>query len=345
MLTKVNFSCGHTADVNLSNDPEKRKAKIAELEISGLCPQCRKAVFEKEDKENDKKFYCVRMKDETKKKKYSDCPVRQTGYPKEKGYSYVFIPVKSVCAEAVNKMIKNDNITLPEAIAQIEEEFKRLYPDKGVVLKPIAVEEDDIFAESNNDTEMSFEKEMTDPEPAKNTAGTQVQEKVINKNDEYVPAHAASPYVPKTRQEHIKNETDKFVNKLNEIDTVAPLSNDFNIDEYLKEKEAEPIAGASAAPVAPAKEEGFKIDSSSLSDDPYDDFMSNFDVNKMMDSIEKEADKPAKPAAKPASDNNDSDAEIPFNPNGANFDDITGEVDLSDLDIDALLDSVDPFAD
>ena len=151
MMTKVNFSCGHTAEVNLSNNQQKRNEKIAELEMYGKCPECRKEDYEKEDKINAKSGVCVRLSNEKYEEEFSDCKQRLTGFPKEKDFVYAYIPMERVCAECLRKMIKNQNIPVEEAFKKVETELKRLYPEVFEVLKPIALDDDDdLFSELDN---------------------------------------------------------------------------------------------------------------------------------------------------------------------------------------------------
>ena len=70
----VNFSCGHSVEVNLPENKKKREDKILELETSGLCPACRQADQEKQDKEHSKKCVCVRMN----KEKYENLKKEKT---------------------------------------------------------------------------------------------------------------------------------------------------------------------------------------------------------------------------------------------------------------------------
>ena len=176
MMTKVNFSCGHTAEVNLANDQQKRKEKIAELEMYGKCPECRKEEFEAKDKLSAKSGVCVRLSKEKYEKEFSDCPLRLTGFPKENDFVYAYIPMVRVCAEALRKMIKNNNIPADEALKLAEAELRKLYPDVFNVLQPLALDDDDdLFADLNTPAEPA-EK----PAPKKKKAEAEGAEDDIN---------------------------------------------------------------------------------------------------------------------------------------------------------------------
>lgn len=138
----VNFSCGHSVEVNLPENKKKREDKILELETSGLCPSCRQADQEKQDKEHSKKCVCVRMNKEKYENEFSDCSKRLTGYPVEKNYVYVFVPAERVCAEAFRKVIKEYDVNFDEAVKLMEDSFSKLYPEFYQKLKPVAVDDD-----------------------------------------------------------------------------------------------------------------------------------------------------------------------------------------------------------
>jgi hypothetical protein len=138
----VNFSCGHSVEVNLPENKKKREDKILELETSGLCPACRQADQEKQDKEHSKKCVCVRMNKEKYENEFSDCSKRLTGYPVEKNYIYVFVPAERVCAEAFRKVIKEYVVNFDEAVKLMEDAFSKLYPEFYQKLKPVAVDGD-----------------------------------------------------------------------------------------------------------------------------------------------------------------------------------------------------------
>lgn len=152
MLTNVNFSCGHSAEVNLPNNEQKRLEKIAELELTGLCPECRRKEYEKEDQKNAKTNVCARISNEKFEKEFSECKPRMTGFPKEKDYSYVFIPVERICAECIRKIIKINNCSYKEAFEKVESEFSRIYPDLYNSLKPVVLDdEDDLYSSLNSE--------------------------------------------------------------------------------------------------------------------------------------------------------------------------------------------------
>lgn len=168
MLTKVNFSCGHTEEVNLSNDEKIRAEKIKELEQSGLCPACRKAQYEKEDKENSKNMVCVRIKKDIYKEKFNGYAQRQTGFPKEKEYTYIFVPYEEVCVEAIKNMIEKQQSSFKEVVNKVEEEFAKKHPQLYSSLKPVALDdEDDIFNEPpvTKEKEPSFNPLYAKPAP------------------------------------------------------------------------------------------------------------------------------------------------------------------------------------
>lgn len=89
MYMTVNFSCGHLAEVSLSNDREKREKKVTELEISGLCPECRARQFEKEDRENGEGCACVRVAYEKYRNEMSQYKRRKAGFPRERRILYI----------------------------------------------------------------------------------------------------------------------------------------------------------------------------------------------------------------------------------------------------------------
>lgn len=176
MLTTVKFSCGHTAEVNLPNNPQKRLETIAELELGGLCPECRKAKYEEEDKINAEKCVCVRLPQEKYDKEYANCKVRLTGVPKEKDYVYAFIPTEVVAAESIKKVIQTLNTSYSGAVACIEKVFKEKYPELYDTLKPIELDNDS-FTDYSDPEEIAINNSNNDEVEATDT----VTEKVFNK--------------------------------------------------------------------------------------------------------------------------------------------------------------------
>lgn len=176
MLTTVKFSCGHTAEVNLPNNPQKRLETIAELELGGLCPECRKAKYEEEDKINAEKCVCVRLPKEKYDKEYADCKVRLTGFPKEKDYVYAFVPTEVVAAESIKKVIQTLNTSYSGAVACIEKVFKEKYPELYDTLKPIELDNNS-FADYSEPKEIAINNSNNDKVESADT----VTEKVINK--------------------------------------------------------------------------------------------------------------------------------------------------------------------
>lgn len=142
MLTKVNFSCGHKAEVNLSDNERKRMEKIAELELNGLCPDCRKAKWEEEDKKNNHGCVCVRISKEQYKEKYPDCKERLTGFPKEKEYTYIFLPIETLIAETFRKYIEVNNVSYDDMINKVGAKFAEMYPELYNKLQPVSLDED-----------------------------------------------------------------------------------------------------------------------------------------------------------------------------------------------------------
>lgn len=56
MKYNIKFSCGHTAEIQLFGKFEEREKKIKYYEEEGICPECYKALKEKEKKEEDEKM-------------------------------------------------------------------------------------------------------------------------------------------------------------------------------------------------------------------------------------------------------------------------------------------------
>lgn len=143
MLTNVNFSCGHSAEVNLSNNEQKRLEKIAELELTGLCPECRKAEWEKEDAKNSFGCCSVLISEEAYKEQYPQCKERLTGVPsKDKGFTFIYLPLEEIIIEALKNYINTHNVTCDEALRVIKDKFAVKYPDEFNKFKPITIEED-----------------------------------------------------------------------------------------------------------------------------------------------------------------------------------------------------------
>lgn len=143
MLTNVNFSCGHTAEVNLSNNEQKRLEKKAELELTGLCPECRKAEWEKEDAKNSFGCCSVLISEEAYKEQYPHCKERLTGVPsKDKGFTFIYLPLEEIIIEALKNYINTHNVTCDEALKVIKDKFAVKYPDEFNKFKPITIEEE-----------------------------------------------------------------------------------------------------------------------------------------------------------------------------------------------------------
>lgn len=167
MLTNVNFSCGHSAEVNLSNNEQKRLDKIAELELHGLCPECRREEWEKEDKKNSQGCACVRTSIDLYEKQFSYCKERLTGYPKEKDFTYIYVPYEDIIVETLRKYIAVHGVPFEEAMTAIREKFEKKYPEEFNKLRPV----------STNETEK--EVEPTPVQPVEPVAPVVEQPKVV----------------------------------------------------------------------------------------------------------------------------------------------------------------------
>lgn len=89
----VDFSCGHTEEIQLFGKVSERNRKIKYYEESGICSTCYR-----EQKEIEKSIGCneVRMHYKDYKTKYADCKTKSGSYNGSDKTIIVYIPVGRV---------------------------------------------------------------------------------------------------------------------------------------------------------------------------------------------------------------------------------------------------------
>ena len=98
MKYDVNFSCGHTATVELLGKSADRERKIKWYEDCGECPDCYKKRMEEEKAAGCKE---VVMKYSEYKTNYSDCKTKADSYDSAQKTIIVYVPLEELNEEII----------------------------------------------------------------------------------------------------------------------------------------------------------------------------------------------------------------------------------------------------
>lgn len=279
MLTNVNFSCGHSAEVNLSNNEQKRREKIAELELTGLCPDCRKAEWEKEDEKNSVGCCSVLISEASYKEMYPQCKERLTGVPsKEKGFTFIYLPLEEIIIEALKRYINTHNVTCDEALKAIKDKFAAKYPDEFNKFKPIV---------TDDEVKPAAEEEPVVSEPVVEAP----QMPVIKPAEEKVSAPAETPKAAPVPKKEAETKV-PAAPAPTPVDVDDPYSN-FDSSTYADEPVAQAAPAASIE--APVEEKASKPEKPSVDDifgslDDEFDAISNADLDKDLPVVDTDFD-------------------------------------------------------
>lgn len=122
MKYSVEFSCGHTEEVQIYGKAEERERKIRYFGKSGLCHECYKKKMNEENAENCEE---VVMSYREYKENYADCKTKAGSYDKTEKTIVVYVPkkeekeekeedAKEICQKALEAIVKSKNKTAEE---------------------------------------------------------------------------------------------------------------------------------------------------------------------------------------------------------------------------------------
>lgn len=131
----VNFSCGHTDEIEISGTEQEVERKIKYYETSGTCSACYKSGL---GKKTQKEFEAVRMPYTDYKNKYSNLRTKAKSYDKEDKTVIVYFPkIDKVDYDVMYNYYKRKGLTMElfqKQMAEFYNTYGQLSKEKAHVL-------------------------------------------------------------------------------------------------------------------------------------------------------------------------------------------------------------------